>query len=203
MKRLFLSLAPLVLLPALAMPAQAAHTNNKNKPAATKPTAKSSKPSNSSKKTRTGRHHALATGAGVATAGAALAGGESSPPPTMAELKAADFSGTYACTGQDALEGPYTGTVKLTRVEAHSTGNQGSYQFTLEVPGYGLYSGEAVSDGTMMAMHFALADQTTRDYGTGIARFIRTKQGKWMFNKFYYEPEFKGGNHGSELCVQQ
>ncbi len=195
MKRLFLALAPLVLLPSLAMPAQAAHKSGKA-PAAKPAAAKSSgNKASSGKKTRSGKGHAAPA--------QAAAGTENTNPPSAAELKAADFSGTYACTGQDAQEGPYTGTVKLTRVEAHSTGNQGSYQFTLEVPGYGLYSGEAVSDGTMMAMHFALADQTTRDYGTGIARFIRTKQGKWMFNKFYYEPEFKGGNHGSELCVQQ
>jgi hypothetical protein len=196
MKRLFLSLAPLVLLPALAMPAQAAHKSGKA-PAAKPAAAKSSGNKASSGKTKT------RSGKGRGAPAQAVAGTENTNPPSPAELKAADFSGTYACTGQDAQEGPYTGTVKLTRVEAHSTGNQGSYQFTLEVPGYGLYSGEAVSDGTMMAMHFALPDQTNRDYGTGIARFIRTKQGKWMFNKFYYEPEFKGGNHGSELCVQQ
>ena len=198
MKRLFLALAPLVLVPALCAPAQAAHATKTSKAAPGKSSAgkaSSASKAGNGKKTRGGKGHAAAP--------AAFAGGENTNPPSPAELKAADFSGTYACTGQDAQEGPYTGTVKLTRVEAHSTANQGSYQFTLEVPNSGLYSGEAVSDGTMMAMHFALPDQTNRDYGTGIARFIRTKQGKWMFNKFYYEPEFKGGNHGSELCVQQ
>jgi hypothetical protein len=54
-----------------------------------------------------------------------------------------------------------------------------------------------------MAIHFALTDPTTQDHGTGIASFGRTKNGKWSFYKYYYGPEFKGGNHGTEFCVQR
>lgn len=113
-----------------------------------------------------------------------------------------DLSGVYTCKGMDAHEGAYTGTVTLELVREQSTASYGAYRFKLEVPGYGAYPGEAASNGTQMAIHFALTDQATKDYGTGIASF-RKKQGKWSFKKFYFEPEFKGGNYGTESCVQR
>ena len=114
-----------------------------------------------------------------------------------------DISGTYDCTGDDAREGKYTGTVTLALVAAQSTGDYGAYSFSLQVPGFGTYRGQAAVQGTHMAVHFALPDQTTRDYGTGIATLARSAVGKWSFTKYYYEPEFKGGNHGIERCVQR
>jgi hypothetical protein len=114
-----------------------------------------------------------------------------------------DFSGIYDCTGNDSKEGPYKATATLTLVAAQSTGRYGAYTFKLEVPGYGTYPGHAAANGTDMAIHFALTDPAPRDYGTGIAKFRKTKAGKWGFHKFYYEPEFKGGNHGTEDCVRR
>jgi hypothetical protein len=55
----------------------------------------------------------------------------------------------------------------------------------------------------VLRIHFALTDQSTRDYGTAIASFAKNKAGKWSFNKYYFEPELKGGNFGAERCVQQ
>lgn len=114
-----------------------------------------------------------------------------------------DFSGTYDCTGDDSHEGKYTGTVTLERVSGQSTGKLGAYSFKLEVPGYGAYPGHAAANGRQMAIHFALTDTSTKDYGTGIAAFSKTKTGKWSFSKYYYEPEFKGGNFGTETCVHR
>lgn len=114
-----------------------------------------------------------------------------------------DFSGIYDCTGDDSHEGKYTGTVTMKLVPAQSSGEYGAYQFKLEVPNYGTYSGQAAANGTHAAMHFALADQSTKDYGTGIASFKKNKSGKWSFSKYYFEPEFKGGNYGVEHCMQR
>jgi hypothetical protein len=114
-----------------------------------------------------------------------------------------DFSGVYDCTGDDSHEGKYTGTVTMKLVPAQSSGEYGAYQFKLEVPSYGTYSGQAAAKGTHAAMHFALPDQSTKDYGTGIASFKKNKAGKWSFSKFYYEPEFKGGNFGTEECTHR
>lgn len=114
-----------------------------------------------------------------------------------------DFSGTYECAGNDSHEGKYTGTVTLDLVRAQSFGKNAAYTFKLEVPGYGSYPGQAAARGREMAIHFALTDTSTKDYGTGIASFSKNKAGKWSFSKYYYEPEFKGGNYGTETCRQR
>lgn len=119
-----------------------------------------------------------------------------------ANFTGVDFSGEYDCTGNDDHEGKYTGRVTLELVPSQSFGGYGAYHFKLEAPGYGLYLGQAAANGMQMAIHFALIDQSTKDYGTGIASFAKTKNGKWMFHKYYYEPEFKSGNFGEEECVQ-
>jgi hypothetical protein len=98
-------------------------------------------------------------------------------------------------------EGKYTGTVTMELVPSQSLNNYGAYKFKLEVPNYGTYLGQAAAHGNNVAMHFALTDQSTKDYGTGIANFKKNKVGKWSFSKFYYEPEFKGGNYGTEECT--
>ncbi len=114
-----------------------------------------------------------------------------------------DYSGVYSCTGDDAHEGKYTGTVTMTVKPAHSHGSYASYDFKLEVPGYGTYLGHAAANGDNVAMHFALTDQKTKDYGTGVAKMVKNAKGQWTFHKFYFEPEFKGGNTGLEDCVKQ
>lgn len=112
-----------------------------------------------------------------------------------------DYSGVYTCTGNDAHEGKYTGTVTMTLKPEHSHDQYASYDFKLEVPEYGTYLGHAAANGSNVAMHFALAG--TKDYGTGIAKVTRNTKGQWTFHKFYFEPEYKGGNTGTEDCVKQ
>ena len=114
-----------------------------------------------------------------------------------------DFSGIYDCTGNDAKEGEYSGTVTLQLNNEQSSGAYGAYNFKLVVPDYGTYPGQAVSLGKTLAIHFALNDSRSKDYGTGIATVSKNKKGKLTFHKFYYEPEFKGGNNGVEDCVRR
>jgi hypothetical protein len=113
-----------------------------------------------------------------------------------------DFSGVYACEGDDAHEGKYTASATLQLVPGQREGKNGAYMFKLEVPGYGAYPGHAATQGTMAAIYFANTNPVTRDFGTGIASFAKNGKGKWTFRKYYFEPEFKGGNHGFELCTQ-
>ena len=113
-----------------------------------------------------------------------------------------DYSGVYDCTGNDAHEGKYTGKVTLKLKPEHSHGPYASYDFKLEVPGYGTYLGHAAANDDKLAMHFALTNPSTKDFGTGIAAMKKNKQGKLSFHKFYYEPEYKGGNTGTEDCVK-
>jgi len=114
-----------------------------------------------------------------------------------------NLSGVYACEGDDAHEGKYTATATLELIAEQSTGQHGAYSFKLEVPGYGAYPGHAAAQGTSAAIYFANTDPATRDFGTGIATFKKNSKGQWTFRKYYYEPEFKGGNHGFETCVRK
>jgi hypothetical protein len=114
-----------------------------------------------------------------------------------------DYSGVYTCTGDDAHEGKYTGTVTMTLKPEHSHDSYASYDFKLVVPEYGTYLGHAAANGNNVAMHFALQDQATKDYGTGIAKMTKNAKGQWTFHKFYFEPEFKGGNTGLEDCIKK
>jgi len=119
-----------------------------------------------------------------------------------------DFSGIYDCKGMDAHEGKYTGVVTMKKVAEHSKEGYVSYDFTLQVPDYGTYQGHAAARGSFAAIHFALPlanglyGGKDQDYGTGIAQFTSVK-GKWQFVKFYYEPDYKGGNTGLETCLQR
>ena len=119
------------------------------------------------------------------------------------QSKIEDYSGHYNCTGKDAHEGHYTGTVKMVRQPQYSQPNQASYSFSLDVPGYGLYLGYAIVRHNQAAIYFGLPGQKNQDYGVGIAEFSHDSSGHVQFDKFYYEPEFKGGNTGSEHCIRQ
>ena len=123
------------------------------------------------------------------------------PAAPKAPFAGPDFSGTYDCKGDDSHEGAYTSTVTLQLVRDQSIGRHGAYAFRMDVPGFGTYLGHAASNERMLAIHFALTDPLPKDYGTGIARVSKGPRGKWQFSKYYYEPEFKGGNHGTETCT--
>jgi len=120
-----------------------------------------------------------------------------------ADFHGHEFGGVYDCFGNDQHEGAYTGTVTLERNAEQSSGEYGAYDFRLEVPGYGVYTGQAAARGLHMGIHFALSDPRSQDYGTGIADFEKTASGNWRFRKFYYEPAYKGGNFGTEDCTQR
>lgn len=114
-----------------------------------------------------------------------------------------DLSGQYRCEGMDGHDGKYTATVTMQLVREHSQGKHGAYSFVMEVPGFGRYPGHAVADGTAVAIYFANADATKYgDAGTGLAQFKRDAKGQWSFRKYYYQPDYKGGNHGTETCTQ-
>lgn len=115
---------------------------------------------------------------------------------------APDWSGTYDCQGRDASEGPYRATVTLTRVAAHSKADRVAYDFRMEVPNFGTYLGHAVSHGVQLAIHFGLANPASKDFGTGLAT-VQVRHGRTSFEKFYYEPAYKGGNHGTDHCIRR
>ena len=114
-----------------------------------------------------------------------------------------DLSGTYTCTGHDAQEGDYSGIITLGINKDQSTGKLGSYNLKLAVPGDGDYLGQAVSDGSYLAATFASAKPGSKDYGLGLAPITQDAAGVKHFSKYYYEPEYRGGDHGTEDCTRQ
>lgn len=119
----------------------------------------------------------------------------------MSSAQSSDLSGIYDCVGFDYHEGEYMGIVTMQIDNNHSNDIQQSYFFTLEVPGFGLYKGFASAQGMNAGIYFSLDDKANEDYGVGIANFYKNKVGKLAFNKFYYEPNYKGGNTGKEVCT--
>lgn len=113
-----------------------------------------------------------------------------------------NLSGAYSCEGDDAHDGKYTAKITLQLIPEQSIGHNGAYSFKLESAGYGVYTGHAATQGTTAAIYFANTDPSTKDFGTGIATFKKNSKGKWAFKKYYYEPEYKGGNYGFETCTQ-
>ena len=67
---------------------------------------------------------------------------------------ALDLSGVYACSGDDAHEGKYTGTVTMKLRPEHSKGADASYDCQLEVPDYGVYKGHAAVHGLDLRLEF-------------------------------------------------
>jgi hypothetical protein len=114
---------------------------------------------------------------------------------------AQDYSGVYDCVGMDYNEGEFVGTVTMTLEESHSNDDYQSYTFILEVPDFGVYNGFAAAKGEHAGIYFALDDKANEDYGVSTARFFTDSEGRINFHKFYFEPNYKGGNTGTEDCV--
>jgi hypothetical protein len=114
-----------------------------------------------------------------------------------------DFSGVYNCNGKDEHDGDCQGAVTLKLVPAQSFGEYSAYTLSSDVPGLGTYAGYAAVQGTHMSFYFGLSQPASKDYGTAIASFAKSKRGKWSFHLYYFEPEYNGGNFGLEDCVQR
>ena len=114
----------------------------------------------------------------------------------------ADLSGTYDCTGQDAHDGAFKAKVTLARDPKHDKGVFAGYRYRMDVEGFGAYPGSAAADGDRLAITFANENVAKKDYGTAIARVTRANGGVTI-EKYYYQPEYHGGNHGMETCVRR
>lgn len=111
-----------------------------------------------------------------------------------------DFTGVYACAGEDAQEGSYSVTLTFKLNRAQSVGQFGAYDYALETENSDKYRGQAVAQGYVMAMGLAFNADNKKDHGSAIATIKKNKFGRWSFRKFDYEPEYKGGNHSIESC---
>lgn len=115
---------------------------------------------------------------------------------------AQDLSGQYDCVGQDLHEGEFKGSVTIQIQPDYSNQQYQSYSFELSVPDFGVYRGFAAGEGMDVGIYFALEAKANEDYGVATAKFFINKDGNMAFKKFYYEPNYKGGNTGTEECVR-
>ena len=124
---------------------------------------------------------------------------------SVAEAKPAftsqNFSGVYACKGNNELVGDYemTATLKLKRISSY--GRFGTYDYSTETENSVTYLGQAVADGNRMALTFKVTEGRSADFSTGVAEVVKNPQGRWSFHNYYYEADDTGGNYGSEYCV--
>lgn len=121
----------------------------------------------------------------------------------VANATAADLGGTYDCSGQDGRDGDFSAVLTLSRNAEHSADGHDSYALTLEVAKGGHYKGAALVRGRTLAMSFALDGTDATDRGVGLGTVSYTRAGQARLRKFYFEPEYKGGNHGFEDCTRR
>ena len=114
-----------------------------------------------------------------------------------------NFSGTYACKGNNEQVGDYevTAVLKLNRVSSYA--KFGAYDFSTETDNASTYKGQAVADGNRLALSYTLTEGRNVEYSTGIAEMKKIKGNIWSFRNQYYEPDDSGGNYGFEYCVMR
>ena len=115
----------------------------------------------------------------------------------------ANFSGVYACKGNNNKVGEYdvVATLKLNSNSSH--GVFGVYDFSTETENALVYKGQAIANGFKFAMTFNLLDGRSTEYSTGIAEIKKLSNNRWAYTNHYYELDENGGDYGSEYCVMQ
>lgn len=121
---------------------------------------------------------------------------------------ALQLGGTYTCHGYDSHDGGYDGATVTLTLDAKNSDfahNYGAYHFKLTEPDGLQYKGEAAASGNSLAIYFEntkSSEPTDRGVGIAVVTHDKDIHGKTVtqFHKFYYEPNYQGGGHGSETC---
>lgn len=130
---------------------------------------------------------------------------------TSAKFTGTDYSGVYSCVGSNAKIGSYELLVTFVINKSHSHGNLGRYNLSIETENSITYGGQAIVNGTDMAITIQIVDGNTMTYSTGIARIKQSKNKRFSYINRYYESNQisntldtnNTGNYGSENCVKQ
>lgn len=129
----------------------------------------------------------------------------------QAKFTGTNYSGVYSCVGSNANIGNYELLVTFLINKPNSHGNLGRYDLTIETENSTIYGGQAIVNGSDMAITIELVDGNTMTYSTGIARLKKSTNKRFSYINRYYESnqvtnssETSGaGNYGSENCVMQ
>ncbi len=128
-----------------------------------------------------------------------------------------DYSGVYACKGSNVKIGNYELVATFLMNKSNSRGNIGSYDLSIQTENATTYSGQAIANGSNLAITIKIVDGTHLAYSTGVASINLLKPKRYSYINQYYEShqttstseikhtgEIKStGNYGVERCVMQ
>lgn len=114
-----------------------------------------------------------------------------------------NYSGTYACKGNNNKVGDYTFTVTLKLNRRVSHDDIYVYDVTGETENASSYFGSALAMENKMALNLKVSDNKDSIAGAGLATFKQIPDKGWMFSTKYYEPDKNGGVSGGDECTWQ
>jgi len=114
-----------------------------------------------------------------------------------------NYSGVYACKGNNNKVGDYTFTVTLKLNRRVSHDDIYVYDVTGETENATSYFGSALAMDNKMALNLKVSDNKESLAGAGLATFKQIPDKGWMFSTKYYEPDKNGGVSGGDECTLQ
>lgn len=114
-----------------------------------------------------------------------------------------NFSGAYACKGNNSKVGDYSFTVTLKLNRKISRDDIYVYDVISETENSTHYFGSALAIENKMSLTFKVSAANENVSGVGLATFKQNQEKLWTFNTQYYEPDQDGGISGADTCTLQ
>jgi hypothetical protein len=114
-----------------------------------------------------------------------------------------NYSGAYACKGNNSKVGDYVFTLTLKLNKTHSHDEVDVYDVTGQTENATNYFGRALAVGNKMSLAFRISDYKENTFGVGLAVFKYHQEKSWTFTTQYYEPAEDSGISGTEVCTYQ
>jgi len=106
---------------------------------------------------------------------------DSTASPATEAYNGPDYSGVYACKGSNSKVGDYELQAKLefNRVASHE--QFAVYHLITETENATVYHGQAIANGSRMALTFNIIDGRNAEYSTGIAYIKQLGANTWAY----------------------
>jgi len=114
-----------------------------------------------------------------------------------------NFSGVYACKGNNSKVGDYSFTVTLKLNRRISRDDIYVYDVIGETENSTHYFGSALAIDNKMSLTFKISAPNENLSGVGLATFKLNQEKFWTFSTQYYEPDQDGGISGADTCTLQ
>jgi hypothetical protein len=114
-----------------------------------------------------------------------------------------NYSGVYACKGNNTKVGDYVFTLTLKLNKPNSREDVNVYDVTGQTENATNYFGKALAISNRMSLAFRISDYKENIFGVGMAVFKLNPEKSWTFTTQYYEPDQNDGISGTEICAFQ